>query len=369
MTLLALRNLITERTRFAFSAAGIGFSVFLITVLFGLYQGWNQKIGGFVEHVDADGWVARPGTVDFLAAASILPDSMGQDIAAHSEIASVAPLVVRPMAFQHDGRKIETQLVGYDEASGVGGPERISKGRGSPGPDEIVIDSVLARTSGVGVGDTLTSGPHSLKVIGISSGGNLGFAQAVFVRFDVARNLLDMNGLVTFFTFKLKPGASFSSAQAAIQSTSPNVSVFTSHEFAQATRHRILDQLIPIIELIIGLAFIVGIAITSLTIYTATIERAREFGVMKAIGFNNFDLYRLVLLQSMITAVLGFVIGMVLALIISRFADRIVAQFILDIRLVDLALVLVITVVMAAGAAIVPARRVGSVDPAIAFKG
>jgi putative ABC transport system permease protein len=308
--------------------------------------------------------------VDFLAAASILPESMEQQIAAHPQVASVSHLVVRPMAFQHDGKKVETLLVGYDPADGaVGGPDRITDGRGDPGEDEVVIDSLLARMHGLGIGDTLTSGPHTLKVIGISTGGNMGFAQAVFVRFDVARDVLDMNGLVTFFTFKLRDGTSFADAQAAIQSDTPNVSVLTSHEFAQATRHRILDQLLPIVQLIVGLAFIVGIAITSLTIYTATIERAREFGVMKAIGFNNMDLYRLVLLQSLITAAIGFVFGVLLALLITRFADRIVAQFILSIRLTDLGIVLIITMVMAAGAAVVPARRIGSVDPAIAFKG
>jgi len=54
MTLLAFRNLVTEKTRFAFSAAGIGFAVFLITILLGLYQGWNEKVGGFVEKVNGD---------------------------------------------------------------------------------------------------------------------------------------------------------------------------------------------------------------------------------------------------------------------------------------------------------------------------
>ena len=72
MIILAVRNLISEKTRFAFSAAGIGFAVFLITVLLGLYQGWNQKVGGFVQDVDADGWIAREGTTDFINAASIL---------------------------------------------------------------------------------------------------------------------------------------------------------------------------------------------------------------------------------------------------------------------------------------------------------
>src|SRR6185503_8776500 len=99
MFLLAVRNLVTERTRFAFSAAGIGFAVFLISVLIGLYQGWNEKVGGFVEHVQADGWVARQGTTDFIAAASILPGSMGGDLASRSDVASVHPMIVRPMQF------------------------------------------------------------------------------------------------------------------------------------------------------------------------------------------------------------------------------------------------------------------------------
>jgi len=366
---LAFRNLITERTRFAFSAAGIGFAVFLITVLIGIYQGWNQKVGGFVEDVSADGWVVRQGTNDFIAAASILPASMGEQISNHPDVASVSPMIVRPMQLQHNGTNVDTQLVGYDETTGVGGPTKIVKGVGNPGPGEIVLDSTLARIAGLGIGDTLTSGDKSFKVTGIATGGNFALTQASFMGIDTASELLDMNGLVTFWTYKMKPGGSLSHVQSDLQDTIPGVTVFTSHEFAQSTRHRILDSVIPIIGLIVGLAFIVGIAITSLTIYTATIERAREFGVMKAIGFNNLDLYRLVLFQSMLTGVFGFVFGVALTLVVSRFAARIVPQFIVDIRTIDVLFVLIVTVVMAAGAAIVPARRVGSVDPAIAFKG
>jgi ABC-type antimicrobial peptide transport system permease subunit len=81
------------------------------------------------------------------------------------------------------------------------------------------------------------------------------------------------------------------------------------------------------------------------------------------------DLYRLVLIQSFITGAVGFVFGVLLTLIASRFVDKIVAQFILYVRPIDILFVLIATVVMAGAASIVPARRVGSVDPAVAFKG
>jgi putative ABC transport system permease protein len=370
MILLAIRNLVTERTRFAFSAAGIGFAVFLITILLGLYQGWNNRVGAFVEQVDADAWVAREGTTDFINAASILPRGLEAELNARADVAAVHPLIVRPMAFERpNGDRFETQLVGYDLASGVAGPPDVIRGRGEPGPGEIVIDDVLSRVSGVGIGDTLTFGGTSIEVIGIASGGNFAFTQASFVDVGEAAALLDMGDAVTFWLVSLEEGASVEAFQAEFQAEHAGLTVFTSDEFASATRSRILDNVIPIIALILGLAFIVGIAITSLTIYTATVERAREFGVMKAIGFNNMDLYRLVLMQSMLTGVLGFIFGVALTLIISSFVDRLVAQFIVLVRPQDIAFVLVATVIMAAGAAIVPARRVGSVDPAVAFKG
>jgi putative ABC transport system permease protein len=368
MMLLAWRNLISERTRFLFSCLGIGFAVFLITVLLGLYQGWNNKVGGFVEDVDADMWVARIGTTDFINAASILPASLGPEMEERADVAEVYPMIVRPMQFLHDGRIFETHLIGYDVASGTGGPTKIVRGRGDPRGNEMVIDDVLARTSGVGVGDTLSSGSSSFEVIGVASGGNFAFTQASFMPVETATELLDMGGLVTFWLIVLADGADPAAFQSDV-SAMEGVTVFTSEEFAAATRSRILDNVIPIIGMIVGLAFIVGIAITSLTIYTTTIERAREFGVMKAIGFNNGDLYRLVLVQSLIIGTVGFVFGVVMTLLLSQFIDRLVAQFIVLVRPIDVALVLAATLLMAAAAAIVPARRVGGVDPAIAFKG
>jgi putative ABC transport system permease protein len=367
--LLAIRNLISEKTRFAFSAAGIGFAVFLITVLIGLYQGWNQKVGGFVEDVEADLWVAREGTTDFINAASILPAELGPEVADMEGVAETYPLIVRPMRFYEGDKEVEVHLIGYDVESGIGGPLEIIDGRGDPGPGEIIIDDVLSRTSGVGVGDTLTSGDSAFTVVGIATGGNFAFTQAGFMDADVARELLAMGDLVTFWLVNLDENGSAEVVSAEILGAYDGSTVFTSAEFASATRHRILDNVIPIIGLIVGLAFIVGIAVTSLTIYTATIERTREFGIMKAVGFNNRDLYRLVMIQSTITGIIGFVFGVALTLVLSRFIDLVVAQFIVYIRPIDIGFVLLCTIVMAALAAIVPARRVGAVDPAVAFKG
>ncbi len=369
MILLAVRNLVSEKTRFAFSAAGIGFAVFLITVLLGLYQGWNQKVGGFVEDIDTDAWIAREGTTDFINAASIVPRAVGDELEARDDVARVHPLIVRPMQFLEGDKKVEIHLIGYDVNAGIGGPAKVVKGEGVPGPGEIVVDDVLSKTTGVTVGDELTSGDTTWRVVGIATGGNFAFTQAAFVRIEDAAALLDMGDLVTFWLVDMQDGASIDALTADVRGANAGLTVFTSEEFASATRHRILDNVIPILVLIVGLAFVVGIAITSLTIYTATVERTREFGIMKAVGFNNFDLYRLVLVQSCVTGLVGFLFGVALTLVLSQFIDRVAAQFIVFVRPVDVLAVLVATVLMAGLSSIIPARRVGGIDPAVAFKG
>lgn len=369
MILLAIRNLVSEKTRFAFSAAGIGFAVFLITVLLGLYQGWNEKVGGFVEDIDADAFVAREGTTDFINAASIVPRSVGDTLEARDDVAAVHPLIVRPMLFLEGDKKVELHLIGYDVDAGIGGPAKVVKGKGVPGPGEIVVDDVLSKTTGVGIDDELTSGDTTLRVVGIATGGNFAFTQAAFVRVEDAAALLDMGDLVTFWLVDLEEGAPVETLSADVIAANDGLTAFSSAEFASATRHRILDNVVPILVLIVGLAFVVGIAITSLTIYTATVERTREFGIMKAVGFNNVDLYKLVLVQSCVTGFVGFLFGVALTLLLSQFIDRAAAQFIVFVRPVDILAVLVATVVMAGLSSIIPARRVGGIDPAVAFKG
>ena len=371
MLFLALRNLVSEKTRFAFSAAGIGFAVFLMTILLGLYQGWNNKIGGWVGQVDADVWVVRQGATDFINAASILPTDKVAAIEDTDDVDAAYPLIVRPMLFYNGEKETVMHLVGYNTSGDdpPGGPAGCQKGDCTPAGNEIVIDEALAKTRGVQIGDVLRSGDNRIDVVGISKGGNFAFTTAGFMEIGAVQEFLEMDDLTTFIIVQMEPGADIATWINDIEETDPNLTAYTQKEFTDNTRDRILKNILPIIALIVGIAFVVGIAITSLTIYTATVEKTREFGVMKAIGFNNMDLFKLVVIQSILIGLLGFIFGTSLTLILSQFIDSIVPQFIVLTRPIDVGFVLLATLIMAALAAIVPARKVGSVDPAVVFRG
>ena len=67
------------------------------------------------------------------------------------------------------------------------------------------------------------------------------------------------------------------------------------------------------IGLMVAIAFVVGVLVVGLVIYTATIERRREYGALKAIGARNRTLYGVVTTQAVIAAVAGAVAGIGLA--------------------------------------------------------
>src|SRR6266581_4193331 len=97
MLLVARKNLFSEKTRLAISIGGVALSVFLIGILLALYRGWDQQVGSFVEQVPGSLWVASDGTTDFAAAASVLPQELGQQISYAPDVQTVSELIVRPM--------------------------------------------------------------------------------------------------------------------------------------------------------------------------------------------------------------------------------------------------------------------------------
>lgn len=361
--------MLTEPIRLLISVAGIALSVFLIAFLISMYRGWDEKIGGFIESSEIDVWVAREGTTDFLNAASILPESTGNDLEALGDVRAWSPLIVRPMsAYTEGGEAIDASLIGYRIDPGLGRPPSIESGEDLPLISEAVIDRSVSERYGVEIGDSIVLVGETFRVVGISEGGNLIFWQTVFIDHAEAERILEQAGFATFVVFDLANDDNADEFAAAVEEARPDLQAMTRAEFAAATRDRVLGELLPIISVIIVLAFIVGVAVAGLTIYTATVEKTREWGILKAVGFKNSFLYRVVMLQSVATGVLGFVVGAGLAAFVGPFAADAAPQLVLLTTWPDLLAIAVVTLLMAVFAAFIPIRRLGSIDPAHVFK-
>ena len=375
MLLVARKNLFAERTRLGISVGGVALSVFLIGILLSLYRGWSQQVGGYVEDVPADLWAASDGTTDFVAAQSVLPDSFGVQLKLLPEVDVVSPLIVRPQELHRsqdrDSETFDVQLVGYDPKVGLGGPLAVVEGKSPPGPDEVVVDIEMKNRHRVQIGDKLVKGDRSLIVVGYSSGGDFIYTQIAFATLETAIDFLELDPRTqrTFFVVTLDDPSDRDLIARRVELAAPGVQMISGEDFANETRDRILSNILPILIVVLIVAFVVGLAVAGLTIYTATVEKSREYGILKAEGFTNPYLYRVVFEQSMVTGILGFLLGAGVTVLLAPFAQDTVPQFVVWVRWEDILGIAGATLFMALIAAYIPVRRLSNIDPVTVFKG
>jgi putative ABC transport system permease protein len=368
MLWLALKSLLQERTKFLITIGGVAFSVLLIVMLGGLYQGWNTMMGAYVASIEADLWVEQKGVGDMYHTLSFLPDDLEAELEATSGVKAAYPYLSRAVRFELNGEDVTLFLVGLNPATGIGKPAMKEGDWRSLREDEIIVDTAFVRNNQLAVGDRLTFSEREFTIAGISSGGNLVTSQYAFIHFNDAKSLFSLGNKVNFYLIQLGPNASAATVSQRIMDRFPETNVLTKAEFVAKAKSVIQETFLPIIFILDLIALMVGVAVIGLTTYSATIEKAREYGVMKAIGFTNQQLLRLVFYQSLMADFFGYLFGVALAFPIGIAGEQYASAFLVNIRPFDLAWVFGLTALMVLFAAYIPVQRISQINPAQVFK-
>lgn len=371
MVPIARKNLLAEKTRFAVAVAGVAFAVFLIVLIQSLFMGFRSASGAFIEDMPYQLWVMQGGTYDLYHASSVLPAAHAWAIRDVPGVISAQPIIGRQGIVEVNGTERRELFFAFEEhaaarvtltSPAADLPERASSLPGLPASGEIIVSGQL----GVGAGDIVRVGERELTVTGkVSEGG--GFRSFSLLSYQDARELFDLNENANFIGVQLAAGVEGDAAAARIAEAVPGADVVSRAEFAERSRADI-EVFTPILAVVLSIGFVVGAAVISLTIYTATIERKREFGVLKALGATRWYLYRLVTAQSFAVGLLGFAAGVPLAIGVSRLVTTIVPEFVTMFQPEAIAGVLGVVLLMSLVSAYLPAHRVTRIDPAMVFR-
>ncbi len=363
---VARRNLFAEKGRFAISVAGVAFAVLLILIVLALYRGFSRS-GQTFRELPGQLWVVQQGTTDPFHSVSLVRRAELEEVRGIDGVVEVVPVLSRTMEFAVDGRTESGRLIALDVDPTRSLPDE-TKRRFLPPEGTMVIDETLSRITGLGTHEAAEFNQKQLVVDHVEEAGAEAFTPFIFVNYADARSIFGRDDFANYGLVVVAPGAQPAHVTAAIEAENTNLRVFTADEFATSIRKEIDESFLPIITVLLGIGFVVGAAVVGLTIYTATIERSREFGVMKAVGGSAGFLYRIVLSQSSMLTATGFSVGLAAAWSVARLVRELVPDFITIFRPQDVIAVLGATVLMAVIASFVPVRRINSIDPAIVFK-
>jgi putative ABC transport system permease protein len=177
------------------------------------------------------------------------------------------------------------------------------------GPNDAIIDNVLAGSGkGYSVGDPITIMNQTFRISGIVEAGKGG---RKLIPLETMQQLIGAGDKVSLFYIKCDNSAN---AEAVMNE------IHVTRGFGQNTVMTIdswLEQMTPskipgfnlALEVVTGIAVVVGFLVIFQSMYTAVLERTREIGILKSLGSSKATIVSVVLRETAVMAVAGVMLG------------------------------------------------------------
>ncbi len=370
---LAIRNLIHDRVRLGVTIVGIVFAIVLMNIQLGLLLGFIRTTSGIISHSGVDLWIMAPGTTNVDQAIPIAKRKVTQALAVPG-VAQAAEYIVE---FVHvkkpDGSAESALIVGFDPTAGFGGPWQVVTGDSEAlrRPNAVMIDELYQEKLGVSnPGQVIEINGIRARVVGFTRGVR-SFTQSPYV-FTSAKNARDYAGLrkdyTKFVLVKLQAGTRIADVRQMLEARVPDAEVLGTSEFAHRTAFYWMFTTGAGASLLIAavLGLLVGIVVVSQTLYATTMEHLPEFGTLRAIGAPSRFVYGVIVRQAIVSGLIGYAIALTISLVLLIAARSSGPAILLPWQLAMAMLLL--TLVMCVGAAMISIKKVIRLEPSVVFK-
>jgi putative ABC transport system permease protein len=375
MLRLPYRQLVHDPLRTALTAVALAAVVAVILVLEGFEQGFVAQARRLVLERNADLIVAQAGIATMFGGRSILPQFARRDVETVEGVAAAHPLTGIGAIYEDAHRDTPIYVLVYDTA---GGPRQLIAGAAPAEPRGIVIDRSIADQYALRPGDPFVLSDFEFRIAGITTGAATMMTPFAFVRFD---DLLDFYfesdlaadistfPLLSYLLVELEPGSDRLEVAERIERLVPAGDVFLPERLAESDAELVRTVFGPVFELLIAVAYLIGLLVTAIIMFAAVLARQRSFGVLKALGFSPAFLSLSVVIEIAALAVVAVPAGMLLAAgIASAFEAALPLYLILPLEPAPVVRTATGLLAFAALGGLVPVSLIRRVDPAVAFR-
>ncbi|MCL2701589.1 MAG: ABC transporter permease [Phycisphaerae bacterium] len=352
MTFLPVANILHHKLRSVLSAFGIAVGICMLVVLSGLSRGSLSEVADRWESVDAD-LIAVPRGYDEADNDNLItlsglgvPDSYaayllrehgdlvrracpvflyklnlgGQghmssgidagdwDVVAGGKklVAGRLPDADGRFARWFDENLKQSKRTGPDDEDEEDiPPERQLVDIAANGGFEMVIDQRLARVTKLRVGDDVTIGQHTWRVVGIAPEG---VVSRIFVPRRTAQHVFGHSTLRSTIQFiQLQPGVDPQAARTELTNDYAGLILVTDYRRKLEKQFEVMFKYVSVVNVIslaIAFLFIMN------TLYTMVLQRTREIAILRSCGASGAFIVRQVLAESLLLTLLGVAIGL-----------------------------------------------------------
>ena len=379
---LAWRNLVADKRRLLRSTTGIAFAVLLMLLQLGFREAFLESTVEIIRKIDGDIIISSATKIRF---GRKDPFSRRQLYAARgvAGVASARPMygewMMSAWKNPQTRKTYNVQVLAFDPDQPVFlFPEIESHLQDLRQPDTALYDRRARRLLGSATSGTVTElARREIRVVDtfvlgpdFITDGTVITSDRTFLKFFAARPLLEGElADIELGIIKISPGHRVEDVQRALkQALSDSIAVRTKAEQValEIAFQNAESSVGPIFMLGAAIGFIVGIMISYQILYTDLSDQLSQYATLKAIGYPNSYLVRVVLEQACFYALVSFLpawaLGVCLFYIIGE-----IALLPMRMTLVIVIQVLALTVGMCVLSGLLAVRRVLAADPAEVF--
>jgi putative ABC transport system permease protein len=308
-----------ERGRYLPAILAVAFCAQLNILQWGVLLGTLSVLSMPIDRSDADVWVASRDVLS-LELGHPIPNDWEARVASQPEVERTEIYLFsfgywhKPTGGSEVCEVIGTQL--GEQALGALADLTPEMRMRLTEPGAVVVDaSELERLGIHGIGDAAEVYGHRVFVVGLLHGFKSVGGPYVFCSLRTARMILPLFQGKPHDTMYLlarcrEPAAAHELIEHLRQF--PELSAFTRDEFSRRTRVYWLTQTNAGIGMgcTAGLALLVGLVVTSQTLYAATAASLREYAVLRALGISRWRMGTMVLAQSFWVGLFGIAVAM-----------------------------------------------------------
>lgn len=363
-----------DRAKSLGALAGIVISVFLVGQQAGIFIFLTDAMRSIVDNNKGYIWVTDETTTN-ANQLSQLDVRKGYEIASLPGVERAYPVVIAGAGAKFtNGTTSGFSLIGSEAPAFVGGPWRLytAKPQDMVPEGAVLTDFYDANALGnLKPGDYFEINGKKVYNAGLTRGArSFGGGLLAFTTIERARYLANVpTNRVSFYLVKPKAGISESAVIQQINRSITGVRAWNAQELSTTTVKTVLatNGIAASFGSLIGFAIISGLVIIGLTLYSAAIDRIKDYGTLKAIGATNGYVSRLILTQALLFALVGYVVG---RLLVEGFRQGIAQSGTLFFFPVWFEYTLfVVTILISLGGSVFAIRRINSLEPATVFRG
>lgn len=341
------------------SITAIAIQVILVLMIVGLTSGVISEWGKRVEGVGADILVQPPNSSVFFAFTSaVMQESLGDQIAAISSVDEVAPTLI----LTEPKSLVMVYGIDYKRFNALSKGFLFRDGRPFQGPDEVMADDIIAQSRHLKVGSRITLLNHEFAVSGIVAHGK---GARFFIPIRTAQEIAGAEKRVSMFYVRSKGDTEGTRSQ--ILKLMPENSVRSLSEYVTLMSSSNLPQLRPFTRSMVFLGIVISFLVVLLNMHTMVLERTREIGILKALGFSRLDVVRMLLGETLILTLIGTGLGIALTFLMQAILKQTNPGLTILISASWIFSAVVLALVGAATGAVYPALRAATYDPVVAL--